>query len=402
MIQTLKIENFKSFKELKLEFGNLNFIIGSNASGKSNLFDAFRFLQGVGNGFTLPEIINGKPKSATAEVWEPIRGGSSMLAFLGAEHQETRFELSLNESYLKHAFTNQWQLAFDPKQLKIINERFAWFESMLRKTNDPKQKSFGVVHDLGNHTKRAPNYEYLSRKPAISQFREGRKGTKREREKVDQFLTSLSNMQKLDLWPTTLREYSKARFVERMGEHGENFAALIQTLIEDAKTKDAYLTWLQNLRPQEVTDIKVLKGAVGEPLFCLAEGDKEFPAPALSDGTLRFAAIAAALFQPDMPAILTIEEIENGIHANRLRLLVELLRQQAKVTNTQIFVTTHSSIILSWLNEEEYAHTYFCKRDEATGESKICPLTDIPNFQNIVSRQPIGDLFAEGWMEAVL
>ena len=35
-----------------------------------------------------------------------------------------------------------------------------------------------------------------------------------------------------------------------------------------------------------------LKGAVGEPLFMLRENDVEFPAPVLSDGTLRFAAIA--------------------------------------------------------------------------------------------------------------
>jgi len=50
----------------------------------------------------------------------------------------------------------------------------------------------------------------------------------------------------------------------------------------------------------------------------------------LSDGTLRFAAIAAAFFQEDMPDILTIEEIENGIHASRLRLLVELLKTQTQ------------------------------------------------------------------------
>jgi len=46
--------------------------------------------------------------------------------------------------------------------------------------------------------------------------------------------------------------------------------------------------------------------------------------------------------------------------------------------------------------------TYFCKRDEVTGESRICPLTGISNFQEIVTKQPISDLFAEGWMEAAL
>ena len=122
----------------------------------------------------------------------------------------------------------------------------------------------------------------------------------------------------------------------------------------------------------------------------------------LSDGTLRFAAIAAALFQPDMPKVMTIEEIENGIHASRLRLLVELLRNQTEISDTQLFVTTHSPIVLAWLQAEEYPHTFYCKRDEASGESTLCPLTEIPHFQEIVKKQPIGDLFAEGWMEAAL
>jgi len=134
----------------------------------------------------------------------------------------------------------------------------------------------------------------------------------------------------------------------------------------------------------------------------LKEGGREFPAPVLSDGTLRFAAIAAAFFQPDMPALLTIEEIENGIHASRLRLLVELLCNRALRRQTQLFVTTHSPLVLEWLSEQDYAHTFLCKRDEKSGESRILPLTEIPRFNDIVKKQPIGDLFVEGWMEAAL
>ena len=165
------------------------------------------------------------------------------------------------------------------------------------------------------------------------------------------------------------------------------------------RQKKAYLSWLRELRPHDVDDMGVLKGALGEPMVMMKERGREWPAPTLSDGTLRFAAIAAAFFQPDMPGILTIEEIENGIHASRLRLLVELLRSRAADGKTQVMVTTHSPIVLAWLKPEEYATTFYCKRDEETGESRIIPLTEIPRFKEIVSKQPISDLFAEGWME---
>lgn len=397
MIKNLKVQNFKSFKDLKLRFGNLNFIIGANASGKSNLFDVFRFLQGVGNGFTLSEIIDGKPRSATAEVWEPIRGGSGKLAFIDGLSNLTRIEV------VQSGTTPEgWQFAFNPNKLRVAFEKFGRLYDSSRATNDPNRPIFKVAYYGKDRYKRPPHYEFEARKPVLSQFAKGKKGWKGEREEASDFLLGLANMQRLDPWPALLRGYSKAHSIERMGEHGENFAALIQNLIDNSKTKGAYLTWLRHLRPQEVNDIKILKGAVGEPLFCLEEGTKEFPAPVLSDGTLRFAAIAAALFQPDMPAIMTIEEIENGIHASRLRLLVELLRKQALITGTQVFVTTHSPIVLAWLNGDEYAHTFFCKRDEESGESRICPLTEIPHFEDVVAKQPIGDLFAEGWMEAAL
>ena len=56
-----------------------------------------------------------------------------------------------------------------------------------------------------------------------------------------------------------------------------------------------------------------------------------FSALSASDGTLRFLGILAAFLAPqnaNTKPIYFIEEIENGIHPNRLHLLVQLIRQQ--------------------------------------------------------------------------
>ena len=115
----------------------------------------------------------------------------------------------------------------------------------------------------------------------------------------------------------------------------------MRTICQDEQAKAACLAWLRELRPAELDDVGTLSGAVGEPLFMLRENGREFPAPVPSDGTLRFAAITAAFFQPDMPGIMTIEEIDNGIHASRLLLLVELLWSQAEAGEPQPFASTH-------------------------------------------------------------
>ena len=67
MIDRIVIENFKSLRKVDLSLGRLNLFIGTNASGKSNFLDALRVLQGIGSGFTISEILDGKPPSATRE-----------------------------------------------------------------------------------------------------------------------------------------------------------------------------------------------------------------------------------------------------------------------------------------------------------------------------------------------
>jgi predicted ATPase len=208
-------------------------------------------------------------------------------------------------------------------------------------------------------------------------------------------------MQFLDVQVEVLRQYSQNQSVKRMGDRAEDFAALVSNLISNPDTKEAYISWLRELVPSDIDDVVILRGALNEPLFAIRSGANEFAAPLLSDGTLRFAALTAALFQPDAPSALLVEEIENGIHPTRLRLLVELLRSRAAKGRSQLFVTTHSPTVLAWLKPEDYDHTFLCVRAE-DGSSIIKSVSQLPHFIDAVQRTPIADLFAEGWLETTL
>ena len=84
MIDRIVVENFKSLRRIDLSLGRMNLFVGANASGKSNFLDLLRVLQGIGNGFTFSEILDGKPRSATSAVWDGIRGGSRRACFVGS------------------------------------------------------------------------------------------------------------------------------------------------------------------------------------------------------------------------------------------------------------------------------------------------------------------------------
>ena len=418
MINRIIIENFKSLRRIDLSLGRLNLFIGTNASGKSNFLDTLRVLQGVGNGFTISEILDGKPRSETSVVWDGIRGGSSKACFSKSDESG---EVAITAHGMlegKPQRTWKFSIAFLPAAGRVTRERLEVGKVIYdadKASNSPDNSTLRVRQYYADRN-RPSDLESRNTRPVLAGF-SGLKffGFGKEDAGFDQgpfynegadlarrVAALLANTQRVDPSLSMLQQYSPAHDARRMGDRGENFAALIKAICQDDRSKEAYLAWLRQLRPEEVDDVGTLSGAVGEPLFVLRENGREFPAPVLSEGTLRFAAVTAAFFQPDMPEIMTIEEIENGIHASRLRLLVELLRSQCKLGKTQVFATTHSPTALEWLHESEYRTTFFCKRDESTGESAILPLSNVPHFREVAKKTPISDLFAEGWLETAL
>jgi predicted ATPase len=83
MFTSLRLERFKNFKDAELKPGPFTVLIGANASGKSNIRDAFRFLHGVARGYSLAEIIGEKYGEGGERVWGGIRGGGREIVFSG-------------------------------------------------------------------------------------------------------------------------------------------------------------------------------------------------------------------------------------------------------------------------------------------------------------------------------
>lgn len=409
MIKELQIRNFKSLEAVDVRLGALNIFIGTNSSGKSNFLDALRVLQGVGYGFTISEILNGKPKTASTEIWEGIRGGSELAAFRPVESQSNsasrEIEIVVQFELLKpEVLQFEYAIKFSSSQGKVISERlsrngvFVYDSSGLDQSN-PHQLS--VKYYKGARGK-PPSVQVEKSRPALHQLANDTICKEEDRKLFKRCIEALSDAQRIDPSPDILRQYSAAQEVERMGERGENFAALVKTIRSDEKDWQAYIAWLRELSPSDVDDVLILQGALKEPLFAIREGGKEFPAQVLSDGTLRFAAITAALFQRAMPTVLTIEEIEKGIHPSRLRLLVELLRSQTKRLGNQVIATTHSPDVLSWLSSEDLNTTFLAIRDSSKGASRIVALGSLPQFQEAIRENAdVAELFSEGWMESV-
>ena len=100
MITSVRMVNFKNFADETLKVGPFTIIVGANASGKSNIRDAFRFLHGIGRGYTLAEILGGKYGPGGYREWEGIRGRRGRLRGLRRHLPKIR---------LYFLFTSNWK-----------------------------------------------------------------------------------------------------------------------------------------------------------------------------------------------------------------------------------------------------------------------------------------------------
>ncbi|MCP4363344.1 MAG: AAA family ATPase [Chloroflexi bacterium] len=120
MFKKLTLKNFKNFQKAELSLGPFTVLVGANATGKSNLREAFRFLHGIGRGYTLPEIIGEKWIEGGVPIWKGIRGGTHELAYF----DNWKRVPSLKVSYLDNSLDFQHVIStgIHPSRLYLLTQ----------------------------------------------------------------------------------------------------------------------------------------------------------------------------------------------------------------------------------------------------------------------------------------
>lgn len=117
----------------------------------------------------------------------------------------------------------------------------------------------------------------------------------------------------------------------------------------------------------------------------------------LSDGTLRFLFLIAALASPDLPPLLAIDEPELGLHPSMLPVVAELAFAASQ--RTQVLLTTHSAELLDGFRELEPApRVTVVAREE--GETRLRTLQG-DELEDWLKSYTLGGLFRSGELEAM-
>ena len=169
----------------------------------------------------------------------------------------------------------------------------------------------------------------------------------------------------------------------------------------DADRKQTLLSWFEELTPMEVAGFEFPRDPSGRVhLYITERNGRKVSAYSASDGTLRFLGILAALLNDDAGGIYFFEEIDTGIHPNRLWLLLDLIERQTAKGRVQVITTTHNPALLAWMNDTTFEHTSVVWRDEYASDSIIRPIADLYNLRELRKKSHgMEGLFTEGWLE---
>jgi predicted ATPase len=413
MINSLRLKGFKNFHDVTLPVGPLTVIVGTNASGKSNLRDAFRFVHGISRGYSLADIVGEKFVEGALQ-WRGIRGGSREVASFGQPSfsLETHLPRRTATGRLIYGFSRH-RMAVEVNQgsrpLRVVRESLYHLGKVVYDSHPPidppKQDApeylLVRLRQVGAQRRRGSTVRFLSDQPVLSQFIANGNVPKGLQLFARNAMDQVRSMRFLDLSPDAMRLPSFPG--QPLGDRGENLSSVLQVICEDESRKRAMTEWIRQLTPLDVVDLEFVSDPTGKVLLVLAESNgQKTTAYSASDGTLRFLAMIAALMAPDAAQFYFLEEIDNGIHPTRLNLLLQLIEQHAKNGKVQIVTTTHSPQLLAMLSPEAREHAFLAYRLENETGAHIQRILDIPTAREVLTRQNLARLHESGWLENVM
>ena len=423
MLTRLKVSNFKNLVDVDLYLGPFTCVVGPNGVGKSNLFDAIRFLSALAN-HTLMEAAAAvrDQDSRTA----PVR---DLFHRVGDQYAE-RMTFEAEMIVPRRAIDDLGQEA----EASITFLRYS-LELAYRETDDSLVRGALVIikEELVHVTQRdAP--QHLSfphsakdwRKSAVCGKRNapyfistagegenrviklhqdgGSSGRPLPRSAANLPRTVLSianaaesptalvarremeSWQMLQLEPSALRRPDEFVSPTYLGADGRYLAATLYRLgrHDEQEVNGSVYSQVANRLAElidDVHEIHIERDEKRELLTLRVKNEEGTPHPAraLSDGTLRFLALAVLEIDPQMQGVLCLEEPENGIHPARIPAILQLLRDIAVDTQEsvgadnplrQVIVNTHSPVVFQQVPDDSVV---FVKAREAIDEEgRLC------------------------------
>lgn len=408
-ITKIKAENFKSYRKLEVDLNNLNFIIGGNASGKSNFVSILKFFYDIVEyGIDDAILLQGGIKYLFNSNCN--RNSSILLKFeVSVEEEQTevvRIFPFQKIVYLPNHFS--YTLKIKPNDrgegYKIVKEKlkiyFDKFKKYKEKLKSVDAFTLSIEKDSKNKVVDNLDRNALDDGAELIDLDYILRFIKRDDDLLlNNFFSAFrvfyrysSKIKIYNFDVNLLKSPSNIVARSELEENGANLVNIIQQLLKNKENKKKLNLIIKLILPF-VEDIKVENNVNKSVFFKVKESynDSEFPSYMLSDGTVNILAVIVALYFQDDNEIIILEEPERNIHPKLLSTLVSILEDVS--LKKQIFLTTHNPYIIKEACLED---VILVSRDDS-GISKLSKPANDNNIKIFLQNDlGIEDLFVDG------
>ncbi|EGH01492.1 MULTISPECIES: AAA family ATPase [Pseudomonas syringae group genomosp. 2] len=409
MLISIELKNFKSYESASLPLAAMTFLIGANASGKSNVLEAIRLLNWLAKGSRLEDITRSIQSGdavvrgqANDLLRDPLASFSLGGRFEGMPKGWGHFEISIG--------LVADQLVVTAESVVKPGEAVPLYQVDGR-ANDHTDE----IRVAYNNFKRGKNKPHIpcSNRQAIfyqletpGRFESAHHDSQRIIPAVTKAIReTLRNVVFLDPRPALMRDYAYVKD-DLIKEDGSNLSAVLYRISQEPEQKTRLLAFIKSLPEQDITDIEFIKTDRNDVMVRLVESfgqkSRTVDAPLLSDGTLRVLAVGATLLTAPEGALVVIEEIDNGVHPSRAETLVRQLRATAAERKLRVLLTSHSPALMDALPDSALADVVACYRDPEHGDSRLVRLADLSRYPELVAQGPLGQLMTRRILDRFL
>jgi len=398
----ITFQGFKSFGDATLILGPLTVLVGPNAAGKSNAIEGIRTLQRLARGVRLDDLNRDAQEQAIS-----IRGTPAELCPRGEHHFGLGCTLEGQEP--RHL---QMRVENRSGELHMEQERLLAGGIPVYEVRDhgPHHLHTMDVAYARRNGEQARTIPVIDLQPVFMQFLSPAPFAADPEappiwEMVGRFREALSQISLLDPEPRRMRGYAN-KLDRHLKADGRNVSSVLLHIWTAAGQRARLLDFVRSLPEQNIKTLKFPETPRGEVMVQLVEAfgghEHVVDATLLSDGTLRVLAIAASLLSAMPGSLVVVEEVDNGVHPDRSRALVDNIRSVAVERNLKVLLTTHNPALLDALSPEALADVVYCFRDQVTGRSRLVRLQDADRYPELMAQGPLGQLVTRGVVERAL
>ena len=379
MISTLAISGYRSIRNLVLTLAPLTIVTGANGSGKSSLYRALRLLRDVGSGAAIaslaregglqstmwagPEQFSREMLAGTQPVQGTLRSGPVALR-LGFAGPDGGYAIDLG---LPRPSGSRFDRDPEIKAEALWTGEVLDRMSVLVERRGPSAR----VRRIDDGSWRELTRELSPGDSVVTRCADPGDGLEmlrlRDRMRGWRFYDDLRTDR-----DAPARRTAVGTFTPILGSDGGDLAAAIQTIIEigDADSladtiADAFSG--ASIGVDEEFTLHMRQPGLLRPLHVRE----------LSDGTLRYILLAAALLSPRPPELMVLNEPEASLHGDLIEPLARLLRHAARTT--QIVVVSHSQALVDALDEGQRITLEKRLGETVTGGSDVMPRWNWPS-----------------------